>query len=79
MAFYQQITYCIVANDNFLGDGICQNFDKYNTAGCNFDDGDCTEFNKKFPDCKAEYEVFLGDGICNGGEYNTPECDFDVS
>ncbi len=28
MAFYHQISYCIVANSNFRGDGIGQNFDK---------------------------------------------------
>ena len=79
MAYYQEIRYCIVPNPSLLGDGICHNFDKYNTAGCNFDSGDCIDFNKKYPDsdCKAPYAFLLGDGKCDGTEYNNPECSFD--
>ncbi len=78
MAFYQETLYCIAPNPSLLGDGLCHNFDKYNTVGCNFDAGDCEDFNNKYPStCKAEYPVFLGDGICNGGNYNTAECAFD--
>ena len=77
MAFYQEIRYCIVPNPASLGNGICQNFGKYNTAGCEFDGGDCVEFNKEFPNCKAEYPIFLGDGRCDGGEYDTEECGWD--
>ena len=79
MAYYQEIRYCIVPNPSLLGDGICNNFDKYNAAGCNFDGGDCIDFNKKYPDsdCKALYPFLLGDGKCDGSAYNNPECSFD--
>jgi len=77
MAFYQEIRYCIVPNPASLGDGICQNFGKYNTAGCGFDNGDCVEFNKKFPDCEAMYPILLENDRCDGGEYNTQECGWD--
>ena len=66
MAFYQDIQYCIVPEITLLGDSICHNlFDKYNTAGCNFEEGDCKDFNKKYPKCDADYpDLFLGDGKC---------------
>ena len=55
MAFYQDIQYCIVGNNDFLGDGICHNFGNFNSAGCKFYNGDCKEFNQEFPpNCKAE-------------------------
>jgi len=46
------------------------------------DDLFCTE--KDYPpgmfdysNCKAEYPCWVGDGHCDYGEYNTPECNFD--
>ena len=87
MAFYQEIRYCIVPDPSLLGDGICQNFDKYNTPGCNFDDGDCSDFNgKKYSNdvdgraskkCKAPYPFLLDDDKCDGPKYNNPECNYD--
>lgn len=77
MAFYQEIKYCIVPDPTLIGDGTCQNYGKYNTAGCFFDGGDCIAFNKKYPDCDARYPKLLGDDRCDGGAYNTPECEFD--
>ena len=49
MAYFQEITYCLVPNPSLLGDGVCHNLSKYNTVGYNFDGGDCSEFNKGFP------------------------------
>ena len=79
MAYYQEVRYCIVPNPSLLGDGICNNFDKYNTAGCNFDGGDCLKFNQNYPSasCKAPYPFLLEDQKCDGPEYNNPECNFD--
>jgi hypothetical protein len=37
MAFYQEIRYCIGIPNPKLGDAVCHNFDKYNTAACGFD------------------------------------------
>ena len=52
-----------------LGDGICQ----HNTEGCNFDDGDCFEFNKFYPNCTANEPFRVGDNYCDEN-YNTVEC-----
>ena len=77
MAFYQEISYCLVPDPSLLGDGICDNFGKYNTIGCNFDNGDCLEFNKRYPpSCKAPYPFLLGDKKCEK-DFNTPSCEFD--
>ena len=77
MAFYQEFQRCPVSNAALLGDGICHNIGKYNTAGCGFDNGDCLEFNQDYPGCKAQYTDLLADGRCDGGVYNTLECLFD--
>ena len=34
----------------------------YNTEICNFDGGDCLEFNSKYPDCKNAYPESVGNG-----------------
>ena len=52
-----------------LGDGICQ----HNTPGCNYDDGDCDDFNRARPDCGAREELRIGNDYCDE-EYNTIEC-----
>ena len=39
--------------------------------------GDCIEFKEKYPNCKAPRPFKIGDGTCDGGEYNTEECGFD--
>ena len=31
----------------------------------------------EYPNCKVTYPSFIGDGHCEGGEYNTEECGFD--
>jgi len=56
----------------WLGDGKCD----FGVGGklldplCNFDGGDCDGCEVKFPN-------FLGDGKCDGNEYNTKECRYD--
>ena len=79
MAFYQEFRFCIgISNPSLLGDGRCHNFENYNSAACEFDNGDCDAFNDKYPNCKADYpDEFLSNGLCNGGVYNTEECGWD--
>lgn len=80
MAFYQEIRYCIVPDPTLLKDEICNNFDKYNTAGCNFDNGACDAFNLIYfgaSACKAPYPFLLGDGECDGRHYNNAGCNYD--
>jgi hypothetical protein len=60
----------------YLGNGRCDG-DKYNTAECNWDGGDCLEFNTNYPKCTAEYPHFIGDGVCNFLQHNTTECNWD--
>ena len=50
----------------------------YNTEICNFDGGDCLEFNSKYPDCKNAYPERVGDVYCNiEGDHHTDICGFD--
>lgn len=79
MAFYQEYRFCvdILDPDLLLGDGVCHNFGNYNSAACEFDYGDCDEFNKKYPNCKADYPEYLNNGRCDEGLYNTEECGWD--
>ncbi len=77
MAFYQNIQLCFVPSPYLLGDGICQNYGNYNTANCGFDNGDCTDFNRIYPECQVDHPILLQDGVCVGGEYNTEECGWD--
>jgi hypothetical protein len=30
-----------------------------------------------YPNCTVSFPSLIGDGNCNGGDYNTPECGFD--
>ncbi|GFH44689.1 hypothetical protein CTEN210_01163 [Chaetoceros tenuissimus] len=47
-------------------------------ASCQFTNvEDCRKFKGRYPECKAERPILIGDGKCNGGEYNTIECNYD--
>ncbi|KAL3933314.1 MAG: hypothetical protein SGARI_003735, partial [Bacillariaceae sp.] len=51
-----------------------------NTPECNFDDGDCIEFNAKYPDCHTNYPMAVGDMYCDcldNPELYTEECGWD--
>lgn len=81
MAFYQEVRSCTLPTSRvkWLGDGVC-NDEKYNTADCGFDDGDCLKVVEQqpfYPDCSVEEYWKIGNGYCNGGEYNTKECGSD--
>jgi hypothetical protein len=54
-----------------LGDGICDFIPEYMTKECGYEFGDCS-------DCKVDDPSKLGNGICDGGLYNTEVCGFDV-
>ena len=30
-----------------------------------------------YSDCRAQHRCYIGDGYCDGGSYNTPECNYD--
>ena len=54
-----------------IGDGICSFIREYMNEECGFEGGDCVE-------CKVEDHTLLGNGICDGGAYNTEACGFDL-
>jgi hypothetical protein len=60
------------ADPKTVGDGVCQLW--LNTTACGFDGGDCM---MTYDFCDVEDEEYLGDGYCDGGEYNTEECGWD--
>ena len=57
------------------GDSLCDAI--YNVEKCNYDNGDCTNFNAEYPRCNVENPFWIGDGVCHGGAYNTARCGFD--
>eukprot|EP00554_Chaetoceros_debilis_P000877 CAMPEP_0194096190 /NCGR_PEP_ID=MMETSP0149-20130528/57211_1 /TAXON_ID=122233 /ORGANISM="Chaetoceros debilis, Strain MM31A-1" /LENGTH=1350 /DNA_ID=CAMNT_0038782159 /DNA_START=274 /DNA_END=4326 /DNA_ORIENTATION=- len=84
---------CPVLGPDYLdgelhGDGICHG-GIFNTQQCNYDGGDCKEYNAKFSNCEiltsqsynendGAFPPALGDGFCNGGDFNTKHCGFDA-
>ncbi len=78
MAFYQEFRFCIgISDPDLLGDGVCQNYGNYNSAACEFDYGDCDDFNDEYPNCKAVNPENLNNSWCDGGLYDTEECGWD--
>ncbi len=75
--FFDRYPYCTipVLNISNIGDGKCEG-GIYNTIDCDFDGGDCLEFNMQYPNCKALDPFKVGDGTCDQA-YNIPECNFD--
>jgi hypothetical protein len=57
------------------GDGTCDGF--LNVITCDFDMGDCVNFNLGYPDCKVPQPFLLGNGQCDGMVYNSKECNYD--
>lgn len=65
----------------------------HNSDECNQDARDCLEFNDKYPRCAVtaqdimrdknltdtliENVPIIGDGICNSGLYNNPDCGYE--
>ena len=44
---------------NFPNDTECDSY--LNTEDCDYDGGDCLEFNAKYPNCKVSFPFFVGD------------------
>jgi len=57
-----------------VGDNICDK--EFNRESCGFDGGDCTEYNRLYPNCKADNPSTVGDGKCDG-EDNIESCLWD--
>mmetsp|Transcript_25491 Transcript_25491/g.38660 ORF Transcript_25491/g.38660 Transcript_25491/m.38660 type:complete len:634 (-) Transcript_25491:82-1983(-) len=66
---------CKVEFPEQIGDGKCDL--RYNTTDCLFDLDDCKKFDNQTKNCEVENQDWLGDGICDGEEYNTPQCWYD--
>ncbi|GFH51784.1 hypothetical protein CTEN210_08260 [Chaetoceros tenuissimus] len=72
--------YSLDGNESYskknVGDGTCDKF--LNNPECEFDGGDCIDFNTKYPECDVFKPSFIGDGTCyDAGKYNTLECGYD--
>ncbi len=72
--------YSIIKDPSF-GDGHC-NGGIYGTKRCGYDNGDCNDFIRAYPDCplddfsviEGSSGVVLKDGFCDSGIYNIKEC-----
>jgi hypothetical protein len=76
--FGEKYPFCSIERISIIsefGDGFCDRF--FNTNVCGFDGGDCLEFNAEYPDCIVPYPWYIGDGYCNGAEYNVEACGWD--
>ena len=58
-----------------VGDGECYG-GSLNRIKCEFEGGDCINFNLAYPDCSVEKAFKVGNNECDE-EYNTPDCKFD--
>ena len=69
--------YCKIAKEDIalFGNGVC-NGGILNSIACDFDGGDCVNYNLAYPNCGAAAPWKIGNNICNQA-YNTPECDYD--
>ena len=72
-------TFCLVMIQNELKflTPIYAKRSTLNTYQCKFDGGDCLEFNVAYPLCDVEKPSLVGNGVCDGGEYNTERCAWD--
>lgn len=63
-------------NNVTMGNGICDSI--LNHYECDFDGGDCVDYNSKYPLCSAPIPSNIGDGTCHDMyPYNTEECGYD--
>ena len=75
--FYQTYPYCMISKEQIaqFGDGRCDG-GIMNSVNCDFDGGDCVNYNLAYPTCGSAAPWKIGDGICDQA-YNTPECNYD--
>ena len=62
-------------NPIHLGDGYCDQ--ELNTTTCGWDGFDCLDTSDPRTQCQVEDKTKLGDGNCDGGVYNSEECQWD--
>ena len=58
-----------------IGDGYCDL--ELNTTACGWDGLDCLGGFGSDPTCQVPDKAKLGDGLCDGGVYNTEACGYD--
>ena len=73
--FVEEYPTCVVRFPSKIGDGICDG-QEYNLEACDWDGGDCKEWNLRYPYCNAFDIDTAGDGICQM-ELNRFECGWD--
>lgn len=68
---------CPVVLDPRFGDGSCNVEPFFNEEGCNFDHGDCFQYNL-LTECWVDEPGLIGNGECDDiSPYNTMRCNFD--
>ena len=68
---------CTVSFPSWIGDGMCDDYEPYNTEKCGDDGGDCVK-HWYYPDCTVSFPSWIGDGMCDDYEpYNTEKCGYD--
>ena len=75
--FYRTYPYCNIEDDEVIkfGDGICDG-GLLNSIECDFDGGDCINFNIAYPNCETLEPTRIGDGTCDE-VYNNEDCKYD--
>ena len=75
--FYKTYPYCMISQEQIaqFGDDQCDG-GILNSIACDFDGGDCVNYNLEYPTCGAAAPWKIGDGICDQA-YNTPQCNYD--
>ena len=73
-AFNMKYPNCTAKFPWYIGNGYCHYH--YNTIECGWDGGDCAV--DGHPMCHVDDPTLLGNGDCNGGEYNTEACAYDL-
>jgi len=77
--FNQQYPNCTESKIYLIQNGQCDS--ETNIEECGFDGNDCLEENEQlqndYPNCSVRSPSWIGDGICDGFDYNTTECGWD--
>mmetsp|Transcript_4198 Transcript_4198/g.5469 ORF Transcript_4198/g.5469 Transcript_4198/m.5469 type:complete len:522 (+) Transcript_4198:106-1671(+) len=75
--FYMKYPNCNIDKGEIkhAGNGVCDGL--LNSMECDFDMGDCVNFNIAYPDCDVQFPFLIGNDKCDGMFYNTHECGYD--